>query len=205
MSRWSNQLISQQINSGSRYLRLRFKASFCTLEFNWIWFWASQVWARSLELSTNQLRFYELDNIIYFPPSEASVTATRSSSTAFINQGTLHQSSLCTCSHQGNYSSFNIFSTVWWIIVTDIITSTTTSSVLTSLPSLMGDYVFASGCFRHCRLVISPSQLTYYANADERLHHYHRLLHCYWVDHRHRHLHQHPVKPLQDSLRYCYW
>ena len=42
-------------------------------------------------------------------------------------------------------------------------------------------------CFR--RLIISPSRLTYYANADERLCHYHWLLHCYWLDHRHRHLH----------------
>ncbi len=35
--------------------------------------------------------------------------------------------------------------------------------------------------------------------------HYHRLLHSYWLDHRHRHLHQHHVKPLQHSLFYCYW
>ena len=42
-------------------------------------------------------------------------------------------------------------------------------------------------CFR--RLIISPWRLTYYANADERLRHYHWLRHCYWLDHRHRHLH----------------
>ncbi len=147
----------------------------------------------SLELSTNKFSFDELGNSIYFPPSEESATAITPSSTAiFINQGALHQSSLYTLSRQENYSSFDIFSTVWWIIVIDFITSTSNSSALTSLPLLMDDYVFVSSCFRHCRLVISPSRLTYYANADERLRHYHWLLHCYWLDHRHRHLHQYP-------------
>ncbi len=134
----------------------------------------------SLGLSTNQLSFDEFDNSIYFPPNEASAAAMTPSSTAiFINQGALHQSLLYTRSHKGNYSSFDIFSAVWWIIVIDIITSTSTSSALTSPPLLMGDHIFASGCFRHCRLVISPSQFTYYANTDEHLCHYHWLLHRY--------------------------
>ena len=49
--------------------------------------------------------------------------------------------------------------------------------------------VVANGWLCLHRLIISPSRLTYYANADECLRHYHRLLHCYWLDHRHRHLH----------------
>ncbi|RXX49720.1 hypothetical protein DD600_26690, partial [Enterobacter cloacae] len=67
----------------------------------------------SLELSTNQLSLDELDNSIYFPLSEASTTAiTLSFAFIFVNQEALHQSSLCTRLHQGNYSSFDIFSTV---------------------------------------------------------------------------------------------
>ncbi len=218
---WRNQLISQRVNSRSHYLYLCFGADillqqlqlfhqqFWFLEAAIIYskFFKYQVWDSiymfgSLELSTNQLSFDELDNNIYFPSSEASATATTpSSTTIFTNQGVLHQSSLYT--HQENYLSFDIFSTVWWIIVTDFITNTSTSSALTSLPLLMDDYVFASGCFRYCRLVISPSRLTYYANAGERLRHYHWLLHCYWLDHRHRHLYQYPAKPLQHSLFYC--
>ncbi len=107
----------------------------------------------SLELSTNQLGLDELDNNIYFPPSEASTTAvTLSSTVIFVHQEALHQFSLCTRSHQGNFSSFDIFSMVWWIVVTDIITSTFTSSALTSPPLLRGDYVLAVGCFCHHRL-----------------------------------------------------
>ncbi len=52
----------------------------------------------------------------------------------------------------------HFFSTVWWIIVTDIITSTPTSLALTSPPLLRGDYILAVGCFCHHRL----SSLTCY-------------------------------------------
>jgi hypothetical protein len=54
----------------------------------------------SLELSTNQLSFNELDNSFYFLPSEASAIATTLIFTAtFINQEALHQSSSRTCQH----------------------------------------------------------------------------------------------------------
>ena len=149
MSRWSNQSINESTRgviifvfaseptfnfSNSNYYTGNFgffmppqsTPNFSSLRFN------LHVWEFGVINQPTQIRFNELINSIYFPLSEAYATAIApSSTTIFINQGALHQSSLCTRSYQENYSSFDIFSTVWWIIVTDIVTSTSASSALT--------------------------------------------------------------------------
>ncbi len=168
MSTWSNQLTSQWVIIfvfaseqafyfiNSNYFTGNFRFSVvATVYFKFLKY---QVWnliymSGSSKLSTNQLNFDELNNSIYFPPSGASATAITTSSTAIvINQEALHQSQLCTRYRPENYSSFDIFSTIWRIIVTDIITSTSTSSALTSPSLLRADYVFAFGCLCHHRL-----------------------------------------------------
>ncbi len=142
--------------------------------------------------------------------SRRSISATLIISPAILGSGCRHNllqnfqvSSLRFYLHVREFRVINQSAQFRWVGQHHLLSST--SSALTSLSLLMDDYVFASGCFRHCRLVISPSRLTYYTNADEHLSHYHCLLHCYWLDHRHRHLHQHHVKPLQHSLLCCCW